>query len=317
MNNNKQTRSMGASRLLNDLILSGLLRRSEDRISPAAWLYPCLGGESAHLSGGEQPLRGHWGDKAVLGVTGNIGVGKSTVLNMLRDLGAEVTDADSLVHALRQPGAPGYAPLVALLGQAILLPDGRINTAELASRAFTTPALLAQLEEIFHPLVQAEIQQLARNSKRGVFVVEAIKLIEGNLYRQMDAIWVIDAPRDQQIARLMRSRGLTRGQAEARIDTQNPQAEKLARANVVIHNDRTLAETLEQVLQAWSEVLVRLEKAGWLKPELVERLIEIRLQQVDSPIPVHDALSGLKKLIAALPPGRDMPVSEAPCLLSA
>lgn len=236
------------------------------------WLAGYLAGRGPS---GSPPFRpsGQWGHKAVIGVTGNIAVGKSTVLAMLGSLGAHVIDADKIVHRLRQPGAPGYTALVELLGTGILLPDGRVDTAQLASRAFDDPRLLSQLEGIFRPLVVAEVARQGRACQCKVVVIEAIKLLEGGLRTQVDQVWVVDAPRAQQIERLMAARGLSRPEAERRIDAQSPQAEKLAQADVVIRNDSDRSAVWQQVITAWAAVLEALWHQGWLNDDLVERFV--------------------------------------------
>ncbi len=266
-----------AEQLLAALEDCGLIRGDMEDIRPGwVWLERYLGGEAPESGGeGSLRLRGLWGCKAILGVTGNIAVGKSTVLGMLESLGAEVIDADRVVHELRAPGRAGYEAVVALLGTEIVLEDGRLNTQELARRAFRQPELLRELETVFAPLAGEEIAYRARQSAQRVVAVEAIRLLEGELRQAVDQVWVVDAPRQQQIERLVMQRGLTLAEAQARIDAQNPQAQKLAQADIVIHNLGTPAETRRQVLSAWATVLAALYEMGWLPHELVEQWVAL------------------------------------------
>ncbi|GAB4527424.1 MAG: hypothetical protein Kow0063_02660 [Anaerolineae bacterium] len=260
---------------------------------------------------------GSWGEKLVLGLTGNIAVGKSTVLDMLEVLGAQTIDADSLVHRLREPGAPGYQAIVDWMGKAVLQPDGRIDARKLADRAFRDPEVLARLEQLFRPLVVAQIEQIVGASGRRVIVIEAIKLLEGSLKDRVDMIWVVDASREQQIRRLVTSRGLSPEQAVARVEAQGPQAEKLAQADVIIRNEGDLAGTWQQVLDAWPEVLRRLFDAGWLDEGLVETYIAVSLEKAQVTLPVVSVQQRLARLAIAAGLADAIPVSEAIAILDA
>jgi dephospho-CoA kinase len=191
----------------------------------------------------------------VIGLTGNIGTGKSAVLAMLRDLGADTIDADAVAHEVMRPGQPAHTGIVQTFGPDILAADGTIDRARLGAIVFRDAAALAQLEGIVHPAVFARMQALVRGSRQPVVVIEAIKLLEaGHSITLCDVIWVVTSPRDQQITRLMQSRHLSQAEAELRIDAQPPQAEKVRRADVVIDNSGTLDETRQQVESAWQRL---------------------------------------------------------------
>jgi dephospho-CoA kinase len=239
-------------------------------------------------------FQGVWGQKAIIGLTGNIAMGKSTVLDMLAKLGAAVIDADRLVHHLREPGQPGHAAVADLFGREILQPDGRIDVAELGKRAFADPDVLRQLEQIFGPLVVAEVERLARESAVRVIVVEAIRLLDGALHERMDSVWVVDAPRAQQIARMVASRGMTAEESETRIDAQPPQSEKLAQADVIIRNDGSLANTAMQVLTGWRILLGQLYRAGWLDESLAARYIAFQLDYTQTTLSAERTISILR-----------------------
>lgn len=193
--------------------------------------------------------------KYVIGLTGNIATGKTTVLGMLRELGAHVVDADAITRLVMQRGQRAYREIVAAFGPEILDPDGAIDRAALGRRVFSNPADLRRLEQIVHPATIERIAREIEHSDASVIVVEAIKLIEsGIVARLCDTVWVVDAPLEQQLTRLMQERGMSRAEAEQRIRVQASQAEKVAFAHVVIHNEGSLEETRRQVLAAWEAI---------------------------------------------------------------
>jgi dephospho-CoA kinase len=196
---------------------------------------------------------GRWEGKYVIGLTGNIAMGKSLVRRMLEHLGAYTVDADGLAHQAMAPGAPAYKPVVMTFGQWILDSEKRVDRSKLGAVAFAHPEALARLEAITHPIVGQAIDTLIKRTRHKVVVVEAIKLLEGQLADQMDAIWVVDASEEKQLERLAK-RNLPRLEALKRIRIQNPQTDKLARANVVISNNGSPEETWQQVRVAWSQI---------------------------------------------------------------
>jgi dephospho-CoA kinase len=192
--------------------------------------------------------------KYLIGLTGNIATGKSTVAHMLVDLGAERIDADALVHDLQRKGTPTYERIVAEFGPGILREDGEIDRKALGAIVFGNPARLRALEAIVHPAVSDESQRRMSEAKADVVVYEAIKLIEAGRHTMCDAIWVVTAPRDAQIARLMRDRGLSEAEARQRVEAQPPPEEKLKYATVVIDNGGSLDDTREQVAKAYAAI---------------------------------------------------------------
>ena len=182
-----------------------------------------------------------------IGLTGNIACGKSTVGKLLVARGAEYVDADRLVHTLMEPGTPENDRIVERFGPEVRAADGRIDRPRLGGIVFADPSALKDLEAILHPAVRAEIRRRLDASTAPIFVVDAIKLIEGGLAREMDAVWVVVCPRSEQVRRLMTERGMTAEQAETRIAAQGPQEEKVRQADVVIDNGGTLDETERQV----------------------------------------------------------------------
>lgn len=186
-----------------------------------------------------------------LGLTGNIACGKSTVGRLLVARGADYIDADRLVHTLMEPGTPEHDWIVERFGPTVRAPDGRIDRPALGAVVFADPAALRDLEAILHPGVRAEIRRRMAASTAPYIVVDAIKMFESGLADEMDVVWVVTCPRAEQVRRLTAERGLTTEQAEARIAAQNPQEEKVRRADVVIDNGGTREATERQVEAAF------------------------------------------------------------------
>jgi dephospho-CoA kinase len=189
--------------------------------------------------------------KILLGLTGNIACGKSTVLRKLSELGAYVIDADALIHVILRKDGPAYWPVVSEFGPGILREDGEIDRRALGAIVFSDPEKLKQLEGIEHPIVRRVIDQEIGEADKPMVVLDAIKLIESGWADKCDAVWVVTCRPDQQVKRLMRTRGYSREEAEMRIDAQSPQEDKVPRADVVIDNSGTLKNTRRQVLAAW------------------------------------------------------------------
>ena len=194
-------------------------------------------------------------DKYVIGLTGNIAVGKSLVRQMGQHLGAYPIDADALVHQAMAPGAPAYKPIVDMFGQFILNPDKSINRAALGQIVFANPVALQRLEAVTHPVVRQAISALIQRAKQKVVIVEAIKLLEGELINVVDEVWVVNAKAETQYRRLLSKRGMTPDEAKKRILAQNSQNDKLKLANVVIENDSDVEQTWKQVQTAWNNIV--------------------------------------------------------------
>ncbi|MDF1499926.1 MAG: dephospho-CoA kinase [Anaerolineales bacterium] len=195
-----------------------------------------------------------WPGKYVIGITGNIATGKSVVRKMLEHLGAYGIDADALAHRAMAKGAPGYPLILKTFGQWILDQDEQIDRKKLAKVAFSDPNALEKLESIIHPLVAHAVDVLIRRASQPIIVIEAIKLLESDLAAGCDTVWVVDAPAELQVARLMHKRKMSEGAARQRIAAQSPQALKLRAAKVVIRNNGSFENTWEQVQEAWEEL---------------------------------------------------------------
>ena len=191
----------------------------------------------------------------VIGLTGNIATGKSTVARMLADRGACVIDADRLAHVAMRPGKPIHQRIVERFGPAVCTDTGEIDRSALGAIVFKDADALADLEAIVHPWVVRETRRRLADCAAPVAVVEAIKLLEAEMHADCDVVWVVTAPRDQQLARLVDERGLSRQEAERRVDAQSPQEAKAARADLVIDNSGTLNELQSQVHAGWTRLL--------------------------------------------------------------
>ena len=195
-----------------------------------------------------------WHEKYVIGLTGNIATGKSVVRKMLEHLGAYSIDADALAHRAMAKGAPAYQPIIELFGVWILDKNKEIDRKKLGNLVFAAPDAMQKLEEIVHPFVAQATDLLVKRSKHKVVVIEAIKLLEGNMASLCDSIWVADAPESVQITRLMQKRGLDQTEARQRIHAQNPQKNKVDAADVVIDNSGSFEDLWKQVSAGWKTI---------------------------------------------------------------
>jgi dephospho-CoA kinase len=192
----------------------------------------------------------------LLGLTGNIACGKSSVGQLLTErYGADYVDADRLVHALYAAGTPETAAIAARFGQHLLGADGTIDRRRLGDLVLADPAALRTLERILDPGVRAAIEQRLAASRAAVVVLDAIRLLEGGLGARCRAIWVVVCEPALQMARLQASRGLSPEQARLRVESQRPQSEKAALASAVLTNDGTLDALADQVAAAWQSTV--------------------------------------------------------------
>jgi dephospho-CoA kinase len=186
----------------------------------------------------------------VIGLTGNLGCGKSTVAGMLRDLGAAHIDADAVAREIRQNDGEARV--------AIERRFGTLDARALGRLVFSDAAKLRELEAILHPrvrdAVRARLAELAEANAPAA-VVEVIKLLESPLHDACDEIWVVRCDEGDAIARVQTSRGLSEGEARARLANQSPQEVKVAAADVVIDGSAALPETRQAVVAAFRSLL--------------------------------------------------------------
>lgn len=191
----------------------------------------------------------------IIGLTGNIATGKSTVLHYLADKGAYVLDADKLAHESMQVGTHTYWSIVDIFGQSILQVDGTIDRRALGKIVFADAEALTQLEQIVHPAVFDLARQELLTVDNDVIVLEAIKLLEaGQLVSLCDEVWVVTAKRETQLRRLREGRNMSDAEAQRRMAAQSSQEEKIKHADRVITNDGDLADLTAQLDKIWQEL---------------------------------------------------------------
>lgn len=193
----------------------------------------------------------------VVGLTGGIASGKSTVTAMFRELGADVIDADQVARDVVEPGTPGLEE-VARRFPGVVDASGRLDRVALGRRVFADPAERRALEAIVHPRIREEVARRTEALARaGVSVVlyDAALLIENGLHRGMDGVVLVSAPEAVQRERLAARDGLDEAAITARLAAQLPLADKRAHATWVVDNGGSLDDTRAQVRRIWEEIL--------------------------------------------------------------
>ncbi len=193
----------------------------------------------------------------MIGLTGGIASGKTTVGRMLRDLGAPVVDADLIARQVVEPGTPGYADVVREFGPEVVLPDGQLDRKRLGEIVFADKARRRILEAITHPRIAIAAQaETARHAAAGepVVIYEAALIVENRIHEALAGLIVVKAHPEQQVERAMKRDGIPEEQARARVASQLPLARKLEVATHIVDNTGTLDETRAQVARLWSEL---------------------------------------------------------------
>lgn len=194
----------------------------------------------------------------LIGLTGGIASGKSTVLQHLRQAGYSVIDADKLGHKVLEQGNPGYNNVVKCFGNEILNPDGSVNRTALGRIVFVDTEKLKQLNEISHPIIaemiQKEFEESVSDSNGGIVFLEAALLIEANWYKVCGHIWVVSLDPSVALHRLQERDNLSETEAKLRVVAQLDQEERLAYADVVLQNEGTPEELFTQTQQALREL---------------------------------------------------------------
>ena len=192
----------------------------------------------------------------LVGLTGGIGSGKSTVSRMLAERGAVVIDADELARRAVEPGTPGLRKVVEAFGDEVTNADGSLDREAVAAKVFADPEARRTLESITHPevfrLYHEEINRY-RNTDR-VVVFDAPLIVEAGAAEGFDILIVVSASEEAQVRRLMADRAMPEAAARDRIASQLPLEEKMRLADVVIHNDGPVEDLEPEVNQLWSEL---------------------------------------------------------------
>jgi dephospho-CoA kinase len=195
----------------------------------------------------------------LIGLTGGVGSGKSTVAGTLRDIGATVIDADDAAHAAYAPGSPGFDEVVREFGAGYVL-NGRIDRSRLGELVFRDPSALRRLNGIVHPFVRdwmAARTAEAALAGASVVVQDVPLLFENGLEHLYSTVLLVYVPAEVQLNRLVDGRGISKERAIAMIAAQMPIEEKRALAHHVIDNSGTREATAQQVRRLWDDVLVR------------------------------------------------------------
>ena len=197
----------------------------------------------------------------IIGLTGGIGSGKSTVAQFLKALGAVVMDLDKVGHDVLIKGSGAYKQVLREFGKDILSASGEIDRARLGKIVFNNPDALKRLNKIVHPAIdktiEKEIEEYRRKGIKVVFL-EAAAMLEADKARQVDEIWVTTAPESTVLKRIKDRSGYTEEEAKPRIHAQLTNKERIKKANVVIDTDCTLEELKARVAGEWEKLLKRL-----------------------------------------------------------
>ncbi|TDJ60141.1 MAG: dephospho-CoA kinase [Nitrospina sp.] len=185
------------------------------------------------------------------GLTGGMGSGKTTVGQMLSDLGAHVIDADTITRSLVEPGQPAFHEIVDFLGSGVLRDEGTLDRGKIADMVFNDTGKKEALEAILHPRVFAEEQRLYNKIRESdpsaLVVLDAALLIESGNYRKVDKVIVVACDEETQIQRILAEKKFSRPDAERRLRQQMPLEEKIKFADYILRNDSGYPELKEKV----------------------------------------------------------------------
>lgn len=192
----------------------------------------------------------------VIGLTGGIASGKTTAANYLAQLGAKVIDADAIAREVVKPGSPALKEITDTFGPGVLHADGTLNRKKLGSIVFNNPEALKKLNAITHPkiteIILNYIKQFKKNAaETDMLVLMAPLLIEAGLHHLVDKVWVVHINLETQLSRVMKRDNLTIKEAQKRIDSQLPEAERLKYADEVIDNSGSWDNTRRQLEKLW------------------------------------------------------------------
>ncbi len=194
----------------------------------------------------------------IIGLTGGIAAGKSRVSSILRELGAIIIDADIVAREIVQKGNKAWKRIKDEFGDEYLLEDGGINRKKLGSLVFSDKKSLEKLNHITHPEIKKEIQYSLENLEdkgyKGIVVIEAALLLEAGWDSMVDEIWVVDAPLECRIERIIARDGLSRDEAIRRINSQMVGEKRIEKAHRVIYNKSGIDDIKDQVQRIWREI---------------------------------------------------------------
>ena len=194
----------------------------------------------------------------IIGLTGGIGSGKTSVASKLRALGARVFDADEVAKNAVLPGTEGFRKVVEIFGTQIVDAEGKLDRTVLAEIVFNDKESLKTLEEIIHGYVWQETDKFlieCRQAGERAVILDVPLLIECGWYKKVDEVWLVALPVEKQIMRTMERSGMTAEAVQARIAAQMSLDEKKKYATLIIDNSETWEETEKQVIAAWEKVV--------------------------------------------------------------
>jgi dephospho-CoA kinase len=196
----------------------------------------------------------------LVGLTGGIASGKSHVASLFAQLGAAVIDADDVARQVVEPGSTGLVQVVGAFGYEVLLPSGELDRKKLGEIVFSDPERRVELEGILHPLIKIRTTELIARQKQAIVVYAVPLLVEAKVDYPFDAVITVESGAENQISRLISSRGMSEAEAKQRIQAQTSSAEREAISDYVIDSSGTKDQTREQVEKVW-EQLVQAERS--------------------------------------------------------
>jgi dephospho-CoA kinase len=194
-----------------------------------------------------------------IGLTGGIACGKSTVARMFVKNGAHLIDFDRLAHEVQEPEKPAWREVINSFGKEILRPDGKIDRVKMGNIVFADKKKLNKLNKIVHPLVYQEwykrLEKIGKKEKHAIVLADIPLLFEGKMQHLFDLTMLVLINPEEQIRRLMARNGVSKEEAEKRLNNQMPINEKISLADIVIDNKGSISETEKTVKKIWRELL--------------------------------------------------------------
>ncbi len=191
----------------------------------------------------------------LVGLTGGIAAGKTSVAKRWVELGGLEIDADVLARKALDAGTPGLAKVLEQFGSDLLLADGNLDRQKLAEVVFSAPEKRKKLEEIVHPIVRELAAQALADAPAGSILIYTVPLlVEASVDLPFDFVVTVEAPVDKQVERMVKTRGMTAQQASARIAAQASAAERANRADVILNSNQSLGRLLDDAEALWNEI---------------------------------------------------------------
>jgi len=192
--------------------------------------------------------------KLVIGVTGSLGSGKTTVSGMLGCLGGKIVDADKIAHEIIKPYKKIYKKIVRVFGREVLKKDGSVDRRKLGQIVFKSSSALGTLNKIMHPEIIRLIKEDIQLTKKKIIVLDAPLLVEAGLLNFVDYLIVVRAKKDAQLERVSKKSGIKKSEIIRRMKAQYPISAKVRLADFIIDNSRTLENTKKQVKEIWRKI---------------------------------------------------------------